>query len=194
MHASKNKTGIHEHRISFPQNIFPFLCVSFKFNNVLWFNIVKMSILPKAIYDSMQFLSKSQQSFSQKPDKNLKICIEPRACCACCIAFVISDSLWLHGLRPTRLLCSWDSPGKDTGVGCHFLLQGIFLTRGSNLRLLCLLHWQAGSLPLGSLRNPHTEPQKTPKPKQSGEKRTKLEVSHTLISNYTSGLAWWSSG
>ena len=40
------------------------------------------------------------------------------------------------------------SPGKDTGVGCHALLQGIFPTQGSNLRLLCLLHWQADSLPL----------------------------------------------
>ena len=36
----------------------------------------------------------------------------------------------------------------DTGVGCHFLFQGIFLTQGSNPCLLCLLHWQAGSLPL----------------------------------------------
>ena len=44
---------------------------------------------------------------------------------------------------------SWDSPGKNTGVGCHFLLQAIFLTQGLNLRLLRLLHWQAGSLPLG---------------------------------------------
>ena len=34
------------------------------------------------------------------------------------------------------LLCPWDSPGKDTGVGCHFLLQGIFLTQGSNPGLL----------------------------------------------------------
>ena len=33
---------------------------------------------------------------------------------------------------PLRLLCPWDSPGKNTGVGCHFLLQGIFLTQGSN--------------------------------------------------------------
>ena len=41
-----------------------------------------------------------------------------------------------------------DSPGKNTGVGCHALLQGIFLTQGLNLGLLCLLHWQAGSLPL----------------------------------------------
>ena len=41
-----------------------------------------------------------------------------------------------------------DSPGKNTDVGCHDLLQGIFLTQGSNLSLLRLLHWQAGSLPL----------------------------------------------
>ena len=49
---------------------------------------------------------------------------------------VVSDSLWPHGLWPTRLLPSWDSPGKSTGVGCHFLLQGIFLTQGSNPGLL----------------------------------------------------------
>ena len=39
------------------------------------------------------------------------------------------------------------SPGKNTGVGCHALLQEIFWTQGSNPRLLCLLHWQANSLP-----------------------------------------------
>ena len=49
---------------------------------------------------------------------------------------------------PTRLLCLWDSLGKNTGVGCHSLLQGIFLTQGSNLYLLLLL-WQADSLPPG---------------------------------------------
>ena len=53
-----------------------------------------------------------------------------------------------HGLQPTRLLCPWDSPGKNTGVGCHALLQGIFPTQGWNLHLLCLLHLQVGSLPL----------------------------------------------
>ena len=42
----------------------------------------------------------------------------------------------------------WDLPGKNTGEGCHFLLQGIILTQGSNQGLLCLLQWQAGSLPL----------------------------------------------
>ena len=47
-----------------------------------------------------------------------------------------------------RLLCPWDSPGKNTGVGCQALFQGIFPTQGSNLYLLCLLHWQVSSLPL----------------------------------------------
>ena len=41
-----------------------------------------------------------------------------------------------HGLWPARLLCPWDSPGKNTGVGCQFLPQGIFPTQGSNLGLL----------------------------------------------------------
>ena len=49
-----------------------------------------------------------------------------------------------------RLLCPWDFPGKNTGVGCHFLLKGIFLTQGSNPRLLfdwqILYHWILGSL------------------------------------------------
>ena len=45
-------------------------------------------------------------------------------CCCCCkVASVVSDSVRPHGLQPTRLLRPWDSPGKNTGVGCHFLLQ-----------------------------------------------------------------------
>ena len=44
-----------------------------------------------------------------------------------------------------------DFPGKDTGVGCHFLLQGTFLTQGLNPHLL---HWQAESLPLSHLGSP----------------------------------------
>ena len=57
-------------------------------------------------------------------------------------------------MEPTRLLCSWNSPGKDTGVCCHALPQGIFLTRGWNLHLLCFLHWQAGYLPLAPPGSP----------------------------------------
>ena len=52
---------------------------------------------------------------------------------------VVSDSLQPDGLQPARLLCPWDSPGKNTGVGYHFLLQGIFPTQGSNLGLP---HWR----------------------------------------------------
>ena len=68
--------------------------------------------------------------------------------CACSVTLVVSDFVWPYGLLPARLLCPWDSSGKNTGVGCHALRQGIFLTQGSNLHLLCLLHWQGGSLPL----------------------------------------------
>ena len=57
-------------------------------------------------------------------------------------------TLKLYELQPTRLLCPWYSPGKNTEVGCHALLQGIILTQEWNLHLLCLLHWQEGSLPL----------------------------------------------
>ena len=56
---------------------------------------------------------------------------------------VVSDSLCPNGLQPARLLCPWHSPSKNTGVGCHALLQGTFPTQGSNL---CLLYQQANSL------------------------------------------------
>ena len=49
---------------------------------------------------------------------------------------------------PAGLLCPWDSADKNTGVGCHALLQGIIPTQGSNPHLLRLLHRQEDSLPL----------------------------------------------
>ena len=54
---------------------------------------------------------------------HLGVCV-----CVCISCSVVSDSLQPQGLQPSRLLCPWDSPGKNTGVGCHSLLQGIFLT------------------------------------------------------------------
>ena len=54
-------------------------------------------------------------------------------------------------LQPTRLPCSWDFSGKNNGVGCYFLLQGIFPTQGLNPHLLHLLHWQTDSHPLSYL-------------------------------------------
>ena len=65
----------------------------------------------------------------------------------------MSDCLWPHGLQPVRLLCPWNSPGKNTGG--TFLLQGIFLTKGSNPDrphcaqiLYCLSH-QGSLIPNG---------------------------------------------
>ena len=62
------------------------------------------------------------------------------------------NSLRLHGPKPSRLLCPWDFPSKNTEVGCHFLLQGIFLTQRLNLHLL---HWQAGTFTTEPPGKPH---------------------------------------
>ena len=54
------------------------------------------------------------------------------SCFSCVLLFVT------YGLQPSRLLCPWDSPDKNTGVCCHALLQGIILTQGLNSHLLGL--------------------------------------------------------
>ena len=71
-----------------------------------------------------------------------------RKCC-CLVAKSCPTLLRPYGLwSTTRLLCPWDFPGKNTGVGCHFLLQRIFPIQGSNR------HWQADSLPLSHKGKP----------------------------------------
>ena len=81
-------------------------------------------------------------------------------CCGCLISSLGSRLLspvWLllsPGLQPTRLLCPWTFSGKNTGAGCHCLLQGIFLAQGSNPCPLQLLHWKADSLPTVPRRKP----------------------------------------
>ena len=81
----------------------------------------------------------------------LEWCTELNAYFCLLVCSVMSDSLQPHRLEPTRLLCPWNSPGKNTGVGCHFLLQRIFLTQGSNPSLL---HWQGDSLLLSHQGSP----------------------------------------
>ena len=54
-------------------------------------------------------------------------------------------TLRFHRLLPIRLLCPWDSQGKNTGMDCHFLLQGIFQTQGLNLSPFHLLALAGGS-------------------------------------------------
>ena len=63
-----------------------------------------------------------------------------------CVYSAVSSSLQPDGLWPSWLFCLWDFPGENIGVGCHFLLQRIFPTQGSNSCLLRLLHWQVDSL------------------------------------------------
>ena len=55
-----------------------------------------------------------------------------------CVQVQSCPALQLHGLWPTRLLCLWGFPGRNTGVGCQFLLQMIFPTQGSNACLSCV--------------------------------------------------------
>ena len=56
--------------------------------------------------------------------------------CYCFVAQSCLTLLQAHELQPARLLCPWDFPGVNTGVDCHFLLQGIFPIQGSNSSLL----------------------------------------------------------
>ena len=58
--------------------------------------------------------------------------------CCCQVTSVVSDSVWPHGLQPTRLLRPWDSPGKNTGVGFHFLLQCMKVESESEVTQSCL--------------------------------------------------------
>ena len=62
----------------------------------------------------------------------------------CCVlsGYIVSNCRATPWTIATRLLCPRDSPGKNTGVSCHFLLRGLSLTQGPNPCLLYLLHWQ----------------------------------------------------
>ena len=60
--------------------------------------------------------------------------------CLCAKSLHSCDSLWPYGRYATWLLCPWNSPGKNTRVGCHALLQGIFLIQGLDLCLMWFLH------------------------------------------------------
>ena len=60
-------------------------------------------------------------------------------CCCCCkVSSVVSDSVRPHRRQPTRLLRPWDSPGKNTEAGCHFLLQSVEVRSESEVAQLCL--------------------------------------------------------
>ena len=68
------------------------------------------------------------------------LCFSLLGCCYCCcyIALVVSNSVKPHRQQPTRLHHPWDSPGKNTGVGCHFLLQCMKVKSESEVAQSCL--------------------------------------------------------
>ena len=90
----------------------------------------------------------------------VKFAASSRACgslqsCHWCCSVTKSCPTLYDPTEPTRLLCPWDSPGKNTGVGCHFLLQGIFLMQGSN-HVSCigrqvLYHWTTWEAPFSKV-------------------------------------------
>ena len=65
-----------------------------------------------------------------------ELCVCACVCVLSCVWLFVTLWTVASRLHKLQLLSPWDFPGKNTGVGCHFLLQGIFLTQGSNPRLL----------------------------------------------------------
>ena len=75
-------------------------------------------------------------------------------CCAVLSRVRLFAILWIIAPLHIRLLCPCDFPGLNAGVGCNFLIQGVFPTQGLNPHLLCFLHWEEGSLPIVPLGRP----------------------------------------
>ena len=80
-------------------------------------------------FDNFQIESVSCMGESTQGSLSIKLC-------ACSVTSVVSNTLQPHGPQPPRLLCPWDFPSKNTGLGFHALLQEICLTQVSNPRLL----------------------------------------------------------
>ena len=96
-------------------------------------------------YRSLQTIQKSSMCYTVGP-----------SCVSVFSLLVMSDSLCPIGLQPARLLCPWNISDRNTGVGCHFLLQGIFANQGSNSCLFHLLLFIGGfftTVPPGKSRS-----------------------------------------
>ena len=99
---------------------------------------------------------------------------------------VMSDSLQPHGLQPAtdRLLCPWDSPGKNTGEGYHTLLQGIFPTQWSNPSPVSPA-LAGGLLPLSHLGSPHVLISRTCEYMLHGKGEFRMDMELWLLINWS---------
>ena len=126
-----------------------YLCLPFTIylQILVWFYIHPVGLLTSPVWSPPIFSIASEEAeyyifyFFFTRQKQGTVCV-----CVCVYTkwfqFCAFVALWTHPMRPIRLLCPWDSPDKNTEVGCHALLLGIFPTQWLNLHLLCLLHWQ----------------------------------------------------
>ena len=104
-------------------------------------------------WDAWDWKIPGHSAWKEIPEESFCFISGSASCMLSCFSHV-----WLFmALRTVaaRLLCPWDSPGKNTEVGCHALLQEVISTQVSNLSLFCLLHWQVSSLPLVPPGKPH---------------------------------------
>ena len=115
--------------------------------------------------------------------------------CCCCrqVTSVVCDSVRPQRRQPTRLPRPWDSPGKNTGVGCHFLLQCMKVKSLSHVRLLAI-PWTAGYQappPMGFSRQEYWSGLPLPSPTHS----TRTSLTENLpVQNLQQRLPWWLSG
>ena len=99
----------------------------FSFENEHWFNLFHLSWPTSLLYTNDRSPRPQKMGPVEERDLHLEVytlAIKTHQFWDVSISCsVVSDSLQPHGLQPTRLLYPWDSPGKNTGVGCHFLLH-----------------------------------------------------------------------
>ena len=93
------------------------------------FKVCKMDALQQIRLERIPWLALGYTEAQRKP---IWQWYKPHCCC-CCVASVMSDSVQPHRWQPTRLPHPWDSPGKNTGVGCRFLLQCMKVKSGSEV-------------------------------------------------------------
>ena len=113
-----------------------------------------------------------------------------QVCCCCCwVASVVSDSVRPHRRQPTSLPHPWDSPGKNTGVGCHFLLQCMKVKSESEVSLsrvrLLATPWTAAYQappPTGFSRQEYWGGLPLPSPQTSLDKFKKIEITQSIFS------------